>query len=406
MKKLTIMALTALSCATITPAAAQMSDNKVKIGILTESSGVYADLAGNGSIVAAQMAVEDFGGNVNGVPIEVVSANHQNKPDIASNIARQWLDIEGVDVIADLPNSGVALAVSEIAKTKKKPALVVNPGSSDITGSKCSPYTVHWTYDTWALANGTANAVTKAGGTSWFFITADYAFGKSMESDAAAVVKKDGGKVVGSVRHPLDSPDMSSFLLQAQGSGAKVIGLANAGTDFINTVKQAREFHIGQDSSQRLVGLLVFLSDVHAIGLADAQGIELTNAFYWDRDDATRAWTQRYATRNGGKYPNMTHAGVYSAVLHYLKAVKAAGTDDGTAVMTKMKEMPTDDPLFGKGRIRADGRKIHQMYLYQVKSPHESKYPYDYYKLVATIPADQAFRPISQGDCPLAKAER
>jgi branched-chain amino acid transport system substrate-binding protein len=384
-------------------ALAQTSDNKVKIGILTESSGVYADLAGNGSIVAAQMAVEDFGGKVNGMPIEVVSANHQNKPDIAVNIAKQWIDTEGVDVIADLPNSGVALAVSEVGRQKKKPILIVNPGSSDITGSKCSPYTVHWTYDTWALAHGTANAITKAGGNSWFFITADYAFGKSMEADATGVVQSDGGKVLGSVRHPLDTPDTSSFLLQAQSSGAKVIGLANAGTDFINTVKQAREFQIGQ-GSQRLAGLLVFLSDVNALGLEDAQGIELTTAFYWDRNDATRAWTKRYAARNGGKYPNMTHAGVYSAVLHYLKAVAAAGTDDGTAVMAKMKELPTSDPLFGDGKIRADGRKIHPMYLYQVKSPQESKYPYDYYKPIATIPADQAFRPISEGSCPLIKA--
>lgn len=394
----TAIALSAVA----SPALAQLSDNKVKIGVLTESSGVYADLAGNGSIVAAQMAVEDFGGKVNGMPIEVISANHQNKPDIAANIARQWYDVEGVDMIVDLPNSGVALAVSEISKNKKKPALIVNPGSSDITGSKCSPYSIHWTYDTWALAHGTANAVTKAGGNSWFFITADYAFGKAMESDATAVVKADNGKVLGSVRHPLDTPDMSSFLLQAQSSGAKIIGLANAGTDFINTVKQAREFQIGQ-GNQRLVGLLVFLSDVNALGLEDAQGIELTDAFYWDHDDQSRAWTKRYVARNGGKYPNMTHAGVYSAVLHYLKAVAAAGSDDGTTVMAKMKELPTDDPLFGVGTIRADGRKIHPMYLYQVKTPAESKYPYDYYKLLATIPADQAFRPMSEGNCPFVK---
>jgi len=392
--------------AAMAPAMAQISDNKVKIGILTESSGVYADLAGNGSIVAAKMAVEDFGGKVKGMPIEIVSANHQNKPDIASNIAKEWYDIGGVDVIADLPNSAVALAVSEIAKDKKRPALIVNPGSSEITGSKCSPYSVHWTYDTWALAHGTASAITKAGGKSWFFITADYAFGKAMEADATKFIKSDGGTVLGSVRHPLDTPDMSSFLLQAQNSKAKIIGLANAGTDFIDTVKQAREFHIAQDGSQRLVGLLVFLSDIKALGLEDAKGIELTTAFYWDRTDATRAWTKRYATLNGGKYPNMTHAGVYSAVLHYLKAVAAAGSDDGTAVMAKMKELPTNDPLFGEGKIRADGRKIHPMYIYQVKNPEDSKYPYDFYKPIATIPEEEAFRPMSEGNCPFVKTER
>ena len=396
----------ALLLAAASPAVAQISDNKVKIGILTESSGVYADLAGNGSIVAAKMAVEDFGGKVNGMPIEIVSANHQNKPDIATNIAKEWYDVGGVDVIADLPNSAVALAVSEVAKDKKKPALIVNPGSSAITGSKCSPYSVHWTYDTWALAHGTASAITKAGGKSWFFITADYAFGKAMEADASKFIKSDGGTVLGSVRHPLDTPDMSSFLLQAQSSKAQIIGLANAGTDFIDTVKQAREFHVGQDGQQRLVELLVFLSDVNALGLEDAKGIELTTAFYWDRTEATRAWTKRYAAQNGGKYPNMTHAGVYSAVLHYLKAVAAAGTDDGTAVMAKMKELPTSDPLFGEGKIRADGRKIHPMYIYQVKNPQESKYPYDYYKPIATIPEDEAFRPMAEGNCPFVKTER
>ena len=378
---------------------AQFTDDKVKIGVLTESSGVYADLAGTGSIIAAQMAVEDFGGKLNGKPIEVISGNHQNKPDIAANIAKQWFDIEGVDVVVDLPQSGVALAVSEVSRARKKPALIVNPGSSDLTSAKCSPYSVHWTYDTWALAHGTAEAVVREGGDSWFFITADYAFGQSMERDAGAVVIANGGKGLGSVRHPLDTPDMSSFLLQAQNSGAKIIGLANAGADLVTTVKQAREFQIGQ-GKQRLAGLLVFLSDVHSLGLEAAQGIQLTTAFYWDRDEETRAWTRRYAARNGGKYPNMTHAGIYSAVTHYLKAVAAAGTDDGTAVMAKMKGMPTDDPLFKKGYIRQDGRKIHPMYLYEVKKPSESKGPYDYYKLIDTIPADKAFRPIAEGKCP------
>ena len=406
MRALTATISSAVLLAAISPVMAQISDNKVKIGILTESSGVYADLAGSGSIVAAKMAIEDFGGKVKGMPIEIVSANHQNKPDIAANIAKEWYDVGSVDVIADLPNSAVALAVSEIAKVKKKPALIVNPGSSEITGSKCSPYSVHWTYDTWALAHGTASAITKAGGKSWFFITADYAFGKAMEADATKFIKSDGGTVLGSVRHPLDTPDMSSFLLQAQNSKAKIIGLANAGNDFVDTVKQAREFHIAQDGSQRLVGLLVFLSDIKALGLEDAKGIELTTAFYWDRTDATRAWTKRYAALNDGKYPNMTHAGVYSAVLHYLKAVAAAGTDDGTAVIAKMKELPTNDPLFGEGKIRADGRKIHPMYIYQVKTPEELKYPYDFYKPIATIPEEEAFRPMSEGNCPFVKTER
>ena len=396
-----ISAIATIICmvASTSPVTAQLSDGKLKVGVLTESSGVYADLAGTGSILAAQMAVEDFGGKMDGVPIEVISANHQNKPDIAANIAKQWFDVEGVDGVVDLPQSGVALAVSEIARTRKKPALVVNPGSSDLTGPKCSPYTIHWTYDTWALAHGTAQAVVKEGGDSWFFITADYAFGQAMERDASGVVTASGGKLLGSVRHPLDTPDMSSFLLQAQNSKAKVIGLANAGADFVTTVKQAKEFNIGQ-GEQRLAGLLVFLSDVHSLGLEAAQGIQLTNAFYWDRDEETRAWTKRYAARNNGKYPNMTHAGVYSSVLHYLKAVAAAKTDDGTAVVAKMKEMPTYDPLFKKGMIRQDGRKIHPMFLYEVKKPSESKGPYDYYKLIDTIPAEAAFRPMAEGKCP------
>jgi branched-chain amino acid transport system substrate-binding protein len=381
---------------------AQISDGKVKIGVLTESTGVYADLAGTGSILAAQMAVEDFGGKVNGMPVEVVAANHQNKPDIAVNIARRWFETENVDTIVDLPQSGVALAVSEVGRTAKKPILIVNPGSSDITGSKCSPYTVHWTYDTWALAHGTAQEVVKEGGKSWFFITADYAFGRAMERDATAVVKENGGKVVGAVAHPLDTPDMSSFLLQAQSSNADVIGLANAGTDFITTVKQGAEFNIGH-GRQRLVGLLVFLSDIKALGLEAAQGLQLTTAFYWDQNEGSRAWTKRYAARNDGKYPNMTHAGVYSAVLHYLKSVAASGSDDGDKVMDTMKSMQTDDPLFGKGHIRVDGRKTHPMYIYQVKTPAESKGNYDFYKLVATIPEEKAFRPIGEGNCSLVK---
>jgi branched-chain amino acid transport system substrate-binding protein len=392
----------ALACIVLPQACyAQYSGGVVKIGVLTESSGVYADLAGPGSIVAAKMAVADFGGTVNGTPIEVISADHQNKADIGAGIARDWIDNDGVDVIVDLPNSSVAGAVSEIGRLKKKPILITNPGDADLTGKKCSPYSVHWTYDTWALAHGTGKAVVKQGGDTWFFITADYTFGHAITRDTSAVVTENGGRVLGAVNHPLDTADMSAYLLQAQASHAQVIGLANAGTDLINTVKQAQEFKIGAPGTgQRLVGLLVFLSDVNALGLQAAQGLELTTAFYWDANDGTRAWARRYAALNGGKYPNMSHAGVYSAVLDYLKAAAAAGTDDGTAVMAKMKAMPTDDPLFGKGYIRADGRKIHPMYLYQVKTPAESKGPWDYYKLIQTIPADEAFRPMSEGGCP------
>lgn len=377
-----------------------ISGDVVRIGVLTEMSGVYADLAGPGSVLAAQMAVEDFGGRVDGKPIEVISADHQNKADVGAAIARKWYDADGVDVIVDVPTSSVALAVNEISREKKKIVLITNPGSSDLTGPKCSPYMVHWTYDTWALAHGTGRAIVNEGGDSWFFITADYAFGHSVERDTAEVVKASGGRVLGAVHHPLGANDFSSFLLQAQASKAKIVGLANAGDDLVNTIKQAAEFGI-VSGGQKLAGLLVFLSDVHALGLEAAQGLQLTAAFYWDLNDGTRAWSKRYAARNGGKYPNMSHAGVYSAVTHYLKSVAAAKSDDGPLVAAKMKEMPTDDPLFGKGRIRPDGRKIHDMYLFQVKSPAESKGPYDYYKLVSKIPAEEAFRPLNEGGCPL-----
>ena len=378
---------------------AQVSDDVVKIGVLNDMSGLYADIAGPGSVLAAQMAVEDFGKSLK---VEIVSADHQNKPDVGASIARQWFDTEKVDVIVDVPTSSVALAINEIAREKKKAFLNSGAATSDLTGKNCSPNTVHWTYDTWMLAHGTGSAIVKTGGDSWFFLTADYAFGHALERDTEAVVKKGGGKVVGKVRHPLNTQDFSSFLLQAQASKAKIIGLANAGGDTINSIKQASEFGITQ-SGQNLAGLLVFLTDVHGLGLKIAQGLILTETFYWDLNDSTRAWTKRFVEKSGGKYPTMVHAGVYGAVLHYLKAVEAGKTDDGTKTIAKMKEIPTDDPLFGKGTIRADGRKIHPAYLFEVKKPAESKGPYDYYKLRTTIPADQAFRPLSEGNCPLAK---
>ena len=382
---------------------AEMSDGVIKIGVLNDQSSLYADLAGQGSVVAARMAVEDFGAAAKGMKVEIISADHQNKPDIGSNIARQWFDVDKVDVIVDVPNSGVALAVNEVAREKNKVFLVSGAAASDLTGPKCSPNTIHWTYDTWALANGTGKAIVKTGGDTWFFLTADYAFGHALERDTEAVVIKNGGKVLGKVRHPLNNADFSSFLLQAQASKAKIIGLANAGGDTTNAIKQAAEFGIVK-GGQSLAGLLVFITDVHGLGLKTAEGLIMTEAFYWYMNDATRAFTNRFAPQDKGIHPTMVHAGVYSAVLHYLKAVEALKSDaDGKAVVAKMKEMPTDDPLFGKGTIRADGRKIHPMYLFQVKGPEESKGPRDYYKLRATIPADEAFRPIDEGNCPLVK---
>jgi branched-chain amino acid transport system substrate-binding protein len=382
---------------------AQISDSIVKIGVLNDRSGLYADLSGQGSVIAAQMAAEDYGAAAKGMKVEIIGADHQNKPDIGSNIARQWLDIDKVDVIVDVPNSGVALAVNEIVREKNKVYLNSGAGTSDLTGKACSPNTIHWTYDTWALANGTGKAIVQTGGKTWFFIVADYAFGQALERDTTNVVQANGGKVLGAVRHPLSSADFSSYLLQAQSSKAQIIGLANAGTDLTNSIKQAAEFGIVQ-GGQNLAGLLVFITDVHGIGLQAAQGLILTEAFYWDLNDGTRAWSKRFAERNGGKYPTMIHAGVYSAVLHYLKAVDALKSDaDGAKVVAEMKRTPTDDPLLGKGTIREDGRKIHDMFLFQVKKPAESKAPYDYYTLRASIPAAEAFRPLDQGNCPLVK---
>ncbi len=383
-------------------AQAQLSDGIIKIGVLTDMSSLYTDLAGKGSVLAAKMAIDDFGAAKKGLKVEIISADHQNKPDVGSTIARTWYDTDKVDVIVDSPNSGVALAVNQITRDKGKVFLISGAASSDLTGKSCSPNTVHWTYDTWMLANGTGKAIVKTGGDTWFFLTADYAFGQALERDTAAVVVKNGGKVLGEVRHPLNTQDFSSFLLQAQASKAKIIGLANAGGDTTNAIKQAAEFGIVK-AGQNLAGMLVFLTDIHGLGLQTAQGLIFTTSFYWDTNDQTRAFAKRFSGANDGKFPTMVQAGVYSSVLHYLKAVEALKSDDGTKVVAKMKEMPTDDQLFGKGTIRADGRKIHPVYLVEVKKPSESKGPYDYYKVRATIPANEAFRPLADGNCPLVK---
>jgi branched-chain amino acid transport system substrate-binding protein len=383
---------------------AQYTDGVIKIGVMNDQSGLYADLTGQGSVWSAKKAVEDFcKASKCHDKIEVVFADHQNKPDVGSNVVRQWYDVDKVDVVVDVPTSSVALAVSNITKEKNKVFLVSGAATSDLTGKACTPNTIHWTYDTWALANGTGNAIVKTGGTTWFFLTADYAFGHALERDTAAVVEKSGGKVLGKVRHPFPGQDFSSFLLQAQASKAKIIGLANAGGDTINSIKQAAEFGIVK-GGQNLAGLLVFITDVHALGLQTAQGLIFTEAWYWDTTDANRAFAKEFAAANRGNYPTMIHAGVYSAVTHYLKAVHELKSDaDGAAVVAKMKAMPTQDKLFGKGEVRADGRHIHPMYLFEVKSPAESKGPWDYYKTRATIPANEAFRPIAEGNCPLVK---
>ncbi len=397
-----IVGLAVAASLTMGMAQAQVSDNLIKIGVLTDMSGLYTDLSGAGSVLAAKMAVEDSGIEKRGYKVELVSADHQNKADVGSGIARQWYDTDKVDVIVDVPQSAVALAVNQITKDKGKVFLASGPASSDLTGKACSPNTVHWTYDTWMLANGTGSAIVKSGGDSWFFLTADYAFGHALERDTEAVVMKNGGKVLGKVRTPLNTQDFSSFLLQAQASKAKIVGLANAGGDTTNSIKQAAEFGIVK-GGQNLAGLLVFITDVHSLGLPTTQGLIFTETFYWDLNDQARAFTKRFAPQNKGTYPSMVHAGVYSSVLHYLKAVEALKSDDGNKVVAKMKEMPTDDPLFGKGSIRVDGRKIHPAYLVEVKKPAESKGPWDYHKVRATIPADQAFRPLKDGDCPLVK---
>jgi branched-chain amino acid transport system substrate-binding protein len=394
-------ALLALAARTA-DAADKISDGVVKIGVLTDMTGFYSDLAGPGSVLAVKMAADDFGGKVLGKPIEVVSADHQNKADIASNTARKWFDEQQVDVAVDMVNSGTALAVMPLAAEKKRITMLSGPATTAITGEKCTAYNVHYTYNNWALANGTGREVVKNGGDSWYFITADYVFGKSLEEDTANVVKASGGKVLGAVRHPQNNADFSSYLLQAQASGAKVIGMANAGADTINTIKQAKEF--GVTPKQSLAGLLVFISDVHSLGLPTAKGMFLTTAFYWDLDDATRAWSKKFQNHPDNKkkaMPTMVQAGLYSAVTHYLKAVQAAGTDDADAVMAKMKATPVND-FFARGTIGPDGLFRHDMYLVQVKTPEESKYPWDYYKVVKKIPASEAFPSVEAQKCPLA----
>jgi branched-chain amino acid transport system substrate-binding protein len=388
--------------AVLTCGAANAQQIDVKIGVLSDMSSLYADIGGPGSVAAAKMAIADFTKDHPNVKVEMISGDHQNKPDIGTQIANQWYDVDKVDMIIDVPNSGVALAVSQVAAAKNKIFIVSGAAASTLTGEKCNANTVHWTYDTWMLANGTGKAMVKTGGDTWFFLTADYAFGHALETDTAAVVEKNGGKVLGKVRHPLNTNDFSSFLLQAQSSKAKVIGLANAGGDTINSIKQAAEFGIVK-GGQSLAGLLVFASDVAALGLPTAQGLVLTETWYWDANDVNRAWTKRWQQERQGKWPTMIHAGVYAGITHYLKTRLAMGPGehDGKSVVAKMKSMPTDDPLFGKGEVRADGRVIHPAYLFEVKKPSESKYPGDFYKLRATIPANEAFRPLNEGKCPL-----
>ena len=402
MKRVFCVAALAAAALAAPVSAQQLTDNTVKLGVLTDMSSLYSDINGPGAVIAVQMAAEDFGGSVGGKKIEIVQADVQNKADVAATIAGRWFDTEQVDAILGTGASSSSIATSRVAHDKKKIYLATDPASSDLTGKLCNAYTVHWTYDTFALANGTGSAVVKAGGKSWFFLTADYAFGYALQRDVANVVTKNGGKVLGEVRHPINTNDFSSFLLQDQASKAQVIGLANAGGDTINSIKQASEFGIVK-GGQKLAGLLVFISDVHSLGLERAQGLNLTEAFYWDLNDKTRAFAKRFAAKHGGKMPTSIQAGFYSAALQYLNAVKAANTDNSDQVMAKLKEIKWDDPVFGLSYIRQDGRKMHNMYLFEVKKPAESKGPWDYYKVRATIPAAEAFRPLAEGGCPLVK---
>ena len=393
--------LTAALVAAFAPAHAQVSDNVVRIGVLTDLSGVYSDVAGKGTVIATQMAIDDFLAKEKpGFKVEMVSADHQNKGDIAANKAREWFERGGVDVVSELVTTSVALAVQKIAKEKNRIALVSGAASTRVTNEDCNDVTVHWTYDTYAVANGTAKAVTQGGGKKWFFLTADYAFGHSLEKDAMAVVKANGGEVLGAVRHPFPGSDFSSFLLKAQSSGAQIIGLANAGGDTINSIKQAAEF--GITPKQQLAGLLMFISDVHSLGLKATQSMYLTEGFYWNLNDETRAWSKRFFDQHK-RMPTMVQAGQYSSVWHYLKAVKALNSDDTTQVMAQMKKTPVNDFFAKNGTIRADGRMVHDMYLLQVKKPAESTTPWDYYNVRATIPAAEAFQPLSASTCPLVK---
>ncbi|ENR66108.1 ABC transporter substrate-binding protein [Brucella abortus] len=395
------LATAALLAATAFSSAAEISDGKVKIGILNDQSGVYADFGGKWSYEAAKMAAEDFGGTVLGAPIEIITADHQNKPDVASNIARQWYDTEQVDSIMELTTSSVGLAVQALSKEKKKITINTGAATSELTGKQCTPYGFHWAYDTHALAVGTGGSLVQQGGDTWYFLTADYAFGYSLEEQTTKFVESKGGKVLGSVRHPLSTTDYSSFLLQAQASGAKVVGLANAGLDTSNAIKQAAEFGIVA-GGQRLAALLFTLAEVHGLGLEAAQGLTLTEGFYWDRDDESRAFGKRFFDRTG-RMPNMIQAGTYSAVLQYLKAIKEAGTDETEAVAKKLHEMPVEDVFARRGKVGPNGRMIYDMYLMEVKKPEESKAPWDYYKVLATIPGDQAYMKPEESGCPLVK---
>lgn len=394
-------ALAALSAGNPADAAGPISDDVVRIGVLNDQSGIYVDMAGPGSVIAAQMAVEDFGGTVLGVPVEIVSGDHQNKPDIGTAIVNRWLDQDKVDAVVDIPTSSVLLAVQEIGRQKNKIILASTGGSSDFTGKSCSPVGFHWTYDTYALAVGTGAPLAKDG--PWYFLTADYSFGTALERDTAAAVTKGGGTVLGSVKHPQGTTDFSSYLLQAQSSGARLIGLASSGPDQVNAIKQAHEFGLDQ-AGIKLAGLYLHITDIHAIGLETAQGLLLTQAFYWDLNEETRAWSNRFFARHHAM-PTMGQAGTYSAVLHYLKAIQAAGTDETQAVARKIRELPVNDFFAKNGKVRQDGRMVHDLYVLQVKTPSESKGPWDYLKLVRTIPGDQAFRPQSEGDCPLITAQ-
>jgi branched-chain amino acid transport system substrate-binding protein len=394
-------AVTISAALSMLAAQAQISDDVVKIGVMNDMSGLYADLGGQGSVEAARMAIADFGGTVNGKKIELISADHQNKPDVGGAIARQWYDNDKVDAIVDVPTSSVALAVQDVARERKKVFLISTAASSDLTGKACSATGIHWTYDTVALANGTGSAVVKAGGDTWFFITADYAFGHALERDTAAVVTANNGKVLGQVRVPLNTPDFSSYLLQAQASKAKIVGLANAGGDTINSIKQAAEFGL-VEGGQKMAGLLVFVTDIHSLGLKTANGLQLTEAFYWDQNDETRAWSKRFMEKINHA-PTMVQAGVYGAVMHYLNAIKAIGSDDGLTVVKKMKETPINDFMTKNGKILENGRVIRDMYLFEVKKPAESKGPWDYYKQIATIPGEQAFKRPGGNECPLVK---
>jgi len=402
------VAVFAIGLVAAQPGHAEIVGNKIKVGVLNDQSSLFADITGRGSVTAAELAVEDFrrSNPNNNLSIEIIAADHQNKADVGTLIARRWKDVDKVDAVVDVPQSAVALALNELFRDSSVAFLPSSAATPDLTGRVCSPNTIQWVIDTWALANSTGRALTRDGGDSWFFLTADFVFGHSLEGEAKRVIEANGGKVIGSARHPLNSPDFSSFLLTAQASNAKVIGLANVGGDTINSIKQAAEFGVGHDGKQKVAALFMFIDDVHALGLKAAQGLLLTTAFYWDLNDSTRAWSKRFAARNSGKMPSMDQAGVYSTVLAYLRAAASINSTDARAVVAEMKRLPVEDPLFSNSRIRADGRVIHDLYLARVKSPAESRGPWDYYQILSTLPADEAFRPIEQGNCAMLKSTR